>query len=84
MIFRIFSLCTDPDDANQKVKTFYHRILARGYKPSAVRPIFQKGYNQLRNRQNNVAVPESDLSTTVVFHLQYHPNNPPSNVIERA
>jgi hypothetical protein len=47
MIFRIYNLCTDPADAHLRVKTFYNHVLARGYKPTAICPLFQKAYNKL-------------------------------------
>jgi hypothetical protein len=67
MIFRIYSLCTDPADAHMKVKTFYNRVLARGYKPTAIRPLFQKAYIKLRDKANQTVTTKTDLTNTILF-----------------
>jgi hypothetical protein len=84
MIFRIYSLCTNPADAHMRVKTFYNCVLARGYKPTAIYSLFQKAYNKLQDKANQTVTVKTDLTNTILFHLQYHPNDPPSSVLQRA
>jgi hypothetical protein len=84
MIFQIYSLCTGPADAHRRVKAFYNHVLARGYKPTAICPLFQKAYNKLRDKANQTVTVKTDLTNTILFHLQYHPNDLPSSALQQA
>jgi hypothetical protein len=48
MSHRIHTLCTDPTDQRRRVKSFYLRLKARGYKPTALLPIFRKAAERIR------------------------------------
>jgi hypothetical protein len=83
MIYRINKLCTDPTDARKKVSTFYHRILARGYNPTAILPLFQKAFTKLQDTTTTPAA-KNNPNETILFHLRYHPQDPPSQSLQLA
>jgi hypothetical protein len=82
MVYRIYTLCTDTVDIHLKVRQFYKRLLARGYKPDILRPLFRKAAaNAVAPRTENDPAHDNNR---IFFHLQYHPNDPPSSEIQKA
>ena len=84
-LFRIFTLCTDNCDKTFRTQTFFHRLLARGYKADTLRPLF---YHAIK-RARSYTGPSSNTNNTVngqsvILHLPFHPNDPPSYQIQRA
>ena len=82
-LFRIHTLCTDETDKLQRTRTFFRRLKARGYLPSKIMPLFR----QAIERAKTYTGPTNNQETRdpfVIFHLQYHPNDPPSTTIQRA
>ena len=78
---RIFTLCSDNEDRIARLKTFYKRLMARGYKPEQLRPLFGKA---IRAYQGPAQTATAEKPNSVIFHLPYHPNDPPSSTIQRA
>ena len=83
---RIYTLCSEPEDITALLRMFYYRLLARGYSPSNLLPLFDCAYHLAYERKNNPAqtLPlrkeEDDielLRSRIFFHTKYHPTNPP-------
>lgn len=81
MIFRIFSLCSEPDDRRRRLQDFWNRLLARGYSTPILLPLFKKGISLQLSRATN---PRPPAEPTFFFHTRYHPQDPPSTAIQRA
>lgn len=84
-LFRIFTLCTDDDDKTIRTQTFFRRLLARGYKANNLRPLFHRAIE----RAKTYTGPSSNTNNTpdghsVILHLPFHPNDPPSHQIQCA
>jgi hypothetical protein len=84
MSYRIHCICSNPYDIKTKVKQLYNRLRARGYKPSDLKPLFQRAAEKAL--QHNIpSTPQATLDEPVIFfHVQYHPNGPPSRDIQKT
>jgi hypothetical protein len=85
IIYRIYTLCSDPADIRYRLQDFWNRLLARGYDGAKIRTPFEKGIANAKAFVNAPAPePEIDPPSPLFFHLQYHPQDPPSSVIQQA
>ena len=82
-LFRIFTLCSDPDDQLLRTKVFFKRLQARCYKSNQIKPLFLKAIARAKLYSGPNDTTNND-HTTVIFHLPYHPNDPPSHQIQQA
>ena len=92
--YRIYSLCSDHTDTKKHLQAFYRRLLARGYKPDTLIPLFRRSHELMLDRRvASASAPETPRNnriastfrdTRIFFHLQYHPDNPPSSVLQQA
>ena len=82
-ILRIYTLCSDPLDIRNRLQDFWNRLASRGYPQSQIKPLFQKG---VANAKEYLAHPPEKATdkNCAFFHLRYHPQDPPSSMIQRA
>ena len=83
--YRIYSICSDPQDIIHHLRRFYLRLKRRGYKQDKLLPLFNRAvglYSRFTARQVIVTAPRQD--NRIFFHLEYHPYNPKSSIIQRA
>ena len=82
-LFRIQTLCTDAQDRLARTKQFFRRLILRGYQADKIRPVFEKA---IARAQTYTGPSEDDDARDpfVIFHVQYHPQDPPSHVIQQA
>ena len=82
-LFRIFTLCSDHNDRILRTKVFFKRLQARGYKSDHIKPLFNKAIARAQrySRPTNRATNDNN---TVILHLPFHPNDPPSHKIQQA
>ena len=91
MILRIWKLCSRANDAKRRIKTFFRRLLRRGYTKTFLIPLFAKATeNAKRHFRRTPAEFKSAEDAKLVrnhrrvfFHLPYHPNDTKSSVIQR-
>jgi hypothetical protein len=84
-IYRIRSLCSDPDDANSRIVLFWRQLRERGYSATYLRPLFSKVLDRVvpfLDRPTPSVNP--DVSRLWFFKLSFHPQDPPSRDIRRA
>jgi hypothetical protein len=81
---RIYTLCSDPQDRIARTKQMFQHLLARGYKPDALLPIFTKAIKKATGTHTPTAPVTEDLTSPVFLHLTYHPGDPPSSAIQQA
>ena len=82
-LFRIFTLCSDPNDQILRTNVFLKRIQARGYKSNQIKPLFLKAIAHAKTYYGPSTTTNND-HTAVIFHLSFHPNDPPSHKIQQA
>jgi hypothetical protein len=90
-ILRICRLCSKKRDADNKIMEFFHRLLARGHTRENLGPLFSKAEKNAaaflaRSEEEHAALRKqkwSDSHNQVFFHLQYHPEDPPSKEIQK-
>ena len=82
-LFRIFTLCSDPQDRILRTKVFFKRLQACGYKSDQIKPLFNKAIARAQRYSGPTNRATSD-NNTVILHLPFHPNNPPSHQIQQA
>ena len=79
-LYRIYTLCSEQEDINQRVGQFYKRLLLRGYKGDKLKPLFLKAEQAAK-----LPRPEKEEDSNHIFlHLQYHPNDPQSPELQEA
>lgn len=87
MMFRIHTLCTDNDDRRARTREFFRQLQRRGYQPRQLRPLFVKALRRAQAYTGARADPTAQrnkLRRSLLFHLRYHPKNPPSRAIQSA
>jgi hypothetical protein len=89
-VLRIRRLCSKQSDADDRTKQFFARLLARGHTHEFLRPLFQRAEVNAasylsRNSEEHDRLrisKEAKSSDQVFFHLQFHPDDPPSRDIQ--
>jgi hypothetical protein len=79
MVKRIFHLTTFNSNKKIAVHRFYRRLLARGYQPAALMPIFDDAFLAA----SCAALPnprDAFFEKHIFLHLPYNPQDPPSKV----
>jgi hypothetical protein len=89
-ILRIYQLCSLSEDVDKELSLFYKRLLNRGYLTPKLMPLFKKGINnailylsltpQQQELRAKTKMGKSD--ERILFHIPYHPQNPPSCLIQ--
>ena len=82
-LFRIFTLCSDHDDRVLRTRVFFKRLQARGYKSDQIKSLFYKAITRAEQYSGPTNSTRND-HTSVIFHLPFHPNDPPSYKIQQA
>lgn len=88
--YRIFSLCSDPTDVEQKCRSLYHKLLARGWKRNQLLPLFHRAIQRCQTRFRDIptpttpAQPQDTASRPTIAHFPYNPADPDSSAIQRA
>ena len=82
-LFRIFTLCSDHNDRILCTKVFFKRLQAQGYKSDQIKPLF---YNDIAHAQCYSGPTDMTKTdhTSLIRHLPFHPNDPPSYEIQQA
>ena len=90
-LHRIITLCTHQTDIDRKISAFYTRLLDRGYSPTHLFPLFLSAENKLNSLRHHTILPPTPAPNTqthqpttnsVFLHLQYHPANPDTKIIQ--
>jgi hypothetical protein len=89
-VLRIRRLCSSQQDANQKVEEFFKRLLARGHTATSLLPLFTRAERHAASFRSRSALEHSqlkakkaqDVKGQVYFHLQHHPEDPPSRTVQ--
>ena len=90
MIYRIHTLCSDPNDINTRTMELYRQLQHRGYSRNIMVPLFHEAIQRAHTTRTEAddtakeAQKKYDLKRTLFFHIQYHPKNPDSRAIQRA
>jgi hypothetical protein len=86
-IHRIYTLCSDSQDIKKLLKEFYKRLAVRGYKRSALEPLFVKGLQLQIARQTAQSTTKPQIRSiddnTVFLHIKYNPGDPKSHVLQQ-
>ena len=85
MIFRIYTLCSDPIDVRVRLQDFWNRLLARGYTAEKITTLFSKGIDNARNYIDpTAATTMTEYVPNLFLHLRYHPQDPSPQVLQQA
>ena len=66
-----------------KQRFFFKQLQARGYKSNQIKPLFLKAITRPKRYSGPSNTTNND-HTAVIFHLPFHPNDPPSYKIQQA
>mmetsp|Transcript_2945 Transcript_2945/g.4409 ORF Transcript_2945/g.4409 Transcript_2945/m.4409 type:complete len:645 (-) Transcript_2945:37-1971(-) len=83
-VHRAFSLCTDRSDAIDFLRRLLRHLIARGYSKSSLTSLFQKAIQNYQSRATDDVSSRSNTSDHWLFKLTYHPQDPPSKLIQHA
>ena len=64
-------------------KSFFKRLQARGYKSNQIKPLLLKAIARAKSYSGPLNTTNND-HTAAIFHLPFHPNDPPSYKIQQA
>ena len=82
-LFLIFTLCLDHNDRILRTKVFFQRLQAHGYKSDHIKPLFIKAI-AFAQRYSGPTDRVANDENTVILHLPFHLNDPPSHKIQQA
>jgi hypothetical protein len=90
-VLRIRRLCSKSTDADNKINEFLSRLMARGHTFEDLAPLFHRAEENAkaylsRSPEEVEALKQKkweDSHNQVFFHLQFHPDDPPSRDIQR-
>lgn len=85
-IYRCRSLCSNPADANAKIKAFWNHLLARGWTRTVLHPLFSKALSTVvphLERAPPAPPTDPDTERLWLFKLRFHPQDPPSSAIRK-
>ena len=82
MTRRIFRLTSTFSDQETAVKTFFGRLVARGYPASRIRPIFYDAIRRASQLRPIHTEPDT-FEKRVFLHLPYNPQDSPSSTFQR-
>ena len=82
LVLRIFRLTTLYADQQTAVQNLFDRLLARGYTPNYLCPIFKKAFSLVKQR----TTPREplDMDSTAFLHVIHHPFGPSNALIQKA
>jgi uncharacterized protein (DUF779 family) len=83
-LFRIQTLCTEEKDRCKRTKTFFKRLVARGYQPHHIKPLFEKAIQRAQAYTGPSETTNQTRRKAFFFHVKYHPKDPPSHSIQQA
>ena len=90
-ILRICQLCSRKEDIEEKLCQFYARLLDRGYQPKRLTPLFDQALTNSKKylsqspayRQQLKEKKAEASERQVIFHIPYHPDNPPAKILQQ-
>jgi hypothetical protein len=81
MTKRIYALTTEQPDRVQSLRRLFLRLCNRGYDPVTLRPIFKSAIKKAHTKKP--AITDSNDEKRCFLHLDYHPEDPSSTVIQQ-
>jgi hypothetical protein len=87
MLYRIYTPCSDQDDRQVRTTAFYHHLQQRGYESKDLHPLFHLAITKAKARETEPSPAPANqayVCTYQLFHLEYHPRNPPSRDFQAA
>jgi hypothetical protein len=90
-VLRLRRLCSDHMDADNKIREFYKRLRRRGHEDDSLQPLFRRAEENAATYMNRSDEDKERLcklkkiasNKQIYFHLQYHPEDPPSRDIQK-
>ena len=86
-VHRIYTLCSDSVEQKRLLSQFYQRLIVRGYKQSAISPLFIKAAIRFGINTSSPNIINTKTTTsfadTIFLHLPFHPGNPSSSDIQQ-
>ena len=88
MLYRCKVLCSHPEDQRRHIYNFYRRLLARGYHPNGLLPLFNEALRSYYPPPPGVIQPLPPPARPpdvhpLFFRIQYHPSDPPSTTLQK-
>ena len=86
MIFRYYALTTYPTDFYRQTEYFFHRLVARGYRPGYLRILFEEAINRAPfiNAKRQRKEPKPSIEDTCFLHVPFHPKNPTRQQLQQS
>jgi hypothetical protein len=83
MLLHIIRLTSEPSTCKAHVQRFFDRLVARGYLAARIKPIFDKCFRKMATPPVSTPTQPAERPNPVFLHLQYHPLDPPSSMIQK-
>lgn len=90
-VLRLRRLCSASTDADNKIQQFYERLRHRGHNDESLLPLFRRAEENAATYMSRSDEEKERLrklkkiasNKQIYFHLQYHPEDPPSREIQK-
>jgi hypothetical protein len=84
--FRYYALTTYPIDFYRQVEYFFHRLVARGYRPGYLRILFEEAIHRapLINAKRLLKETKPQIEDTCFLHVPFHPKNPTRQQLQQT
>jgi hypothetical protein len=84
--FRYYALTTYPIDLYRLVEYFFHRLVARGYRPGYLRILFEEAIHRapLINAKRLLKETKPQIEDTYFLHVPFHPKNPTRQQLQQT
>ena len=85
MIFRIYQLCTDPEDQRLKTLQLLQHFRYRGWTNQQVKPLMRRAIRRATSgyEPKSQSLRKREMDRSIVLHLQYHPKNPKPHTLQQ-
>ena len=80
---RIYTLCSDKNDAKRHLSNFYRILLLRGYNTTTLLALFDKA-RDLATTRPAISNKDTSSDTRIFLHLSYNPRNPTSYQLQQG
>jgi hypothetical protein len=85
-VLRIRRLCLNKTSADSCIQIFFKRLTERGHAPETLIPVFARAEKNatrfLLRKQRHQHTAPLHSQRKIFLHLQYHPDDPPSHLIQ--
>ena len=88
-LWRIYKLCTNPQDQTNRIRLFIRHLQVRGYQHHHIIPMIRAAQRNILSRQppatqDDASTDDDEPDAFIFWHMKFNPQNPSSSVVQAA